>query len=232
MKNFLFRATARRRFALVLLLVVGGGMMTLILLPRGEPSSAALSETPPAGRVLAEGDTPTDAIPAPPAEFVPESAPGKQYAPMTIRIPAIDSSAPVDPLGLNRDGTLAVPSDFARAGWYTGRPPPGATGPAIIIAHVDSKSGPAVFKRLRELKPGDEVTVTRADRSVVTFAVDRVESHPKKAFPTNAVYDPTPGATLRLITCGGSFDRKAGHYRENVIAFAHYKSLTAPTTGA
>jgi sortase (surface protein transpeptidase) len=151
---------------------------------------------------------------------------------MTIQIPAINSSAPVDPLGLNPDGTLAVPTDFARAGWYTGRPPPGATGPAIIIAHVDSKSGPAVFKRLRELKPGDEVTVTRADRSVVTFAVDRVESHPKNAFPTNAVYDPTPGATLRLITCGGSFDRKAGHYRENVIAFAHYTSLTPPTTGA
>ena len=89
-----------------------------------------------------------------------------------------------------------------------------------------------MFKRLRELKPGDEVKVTRADRSVVIFAVDRVESHPKKAFPTNAVYDPTPGATLRLITCGGSFDRKAGHYRENVIAFAHYKTLTPPPTGA
>lgn len=231
MKNLLFRATARRRFALVLLLVVVGGLLTLVLLPRGEPSSEALTETPPAGRVLAEGVTAsTDAIPAPPPEVVAESAPGKQYAPMTIQIPAINSSAPVDPLGLNPDGTLAVPTDFARAGWYTGRPPPGATGPAIIVAHVDSKSGPAVFKRLRELKPGDEVMVTRADRSVVTFAVDRVESHPKKSFPTNAVYDPTPGATLRLITCGGSFDRKAGHYRDNVVAFAHYKSVTPPTT--
>jgi sortase (surface protein transpeptidase) len=233
MKNLLIRATARRRFALVLLLVVVGGMMTLILLPREESPGVASSETPPAGRVLAEGfAAPTDTIPAPPPDVVAESAPGKQYAPMQIQIPAIGSSAPVDPLGLNRDGTLEVPTDFARAGYYTGRPPPGATGPAIIVAHVDSKSGPAVFKRLRELKPGDEVTVTRADRSVVTFAVDRVESHPKKAFPTNAVYDPTPGATLRLITCGGSFDRKAGHYRENVIAFAHYTRLTPPTTGA
>lgn len=233
MKGLLFRATARRRFALVLLLVVGGGMLTLILFPRGERPSSALSETPPAGRVLAEGaSAPPDTIPGPPSDIVAESAPGKQYAPMRIQIPAIASSAPVDPLGLNRDGTLAVPTDFARAGWYTGRPPPGATGPAIIVAHVDSKSGPAVFKRLRELKPGDEVTVTRADRSVVTFVVDRVESHPKKAFPTNAVYDPTPGSTLRLITCGGSFDRKAGHYRDNVVAFAHYTSLTPPTTGA
>ena len=206
-------------------------MITLILLPRGgAPPGPALAETPPGGRVISA--PPPDAIPAPPPDLVTDSAPGQQYAPMTIHIPAIASSAPVDPLGLNADGTLEVPTDFARAGWYTGRPPPGATGPAIVIAHVDSKSGPAVFKRLRNLKRGDEVMVTRADRSVVIFAVDRVESHPKKAFPTNAVYDPTPGATLRLITCGGSFDRKAGHYRENVVAFAHYKSVTPPPTGA
>ena len=68
--------------------------------------------------------------------------------------------------------------------------------------------------------------MTRSDRSDVVFVVDRLESHPKNAFPTKAVYGPTPGATLRLITCGGSFDRKAGHYRDNVIAFARYKSLT------
>jgi sortase (surface protein transpeptidase) len=166
------------------------------------------------------------------AAVVAESAPGQQYAPLRIQIPAIGASAPVDPLGLNRDGTLEVPADFARAGYYTGRPPPGAIGPAIIVAHVDSKTGPAVFARLRDLKPGDEVTVTRADRSDVVFVIDRIESHPKNAFPTNAVYDPTPGATLRLITCGGSFDRRAGHYRDNVIAFAHFKSVTPTATAA
>jgi len=223
----LFRATARRRLALVLLLVVGGGMITIILLSHGERPRVTSSDTPPAGRVLT-----TEAIPGPPADVVPESAPGKQYAPMRIEIPAISASAPVDPLGLNRDGTLQVPADFGRAGYYTGRPPPGATGPAIIVAHVDSKSGPAVFARLRDLKPGDEVMVTRADRSGVIFVIDRVESHPKNAFPTRAVYDPTPGATMRLNTCGGSFDRRAGHYRDNVIAFAHYKSLTSPPAGA
>lgn len=229
LKN-LFRATARRRLALVLLLVAVGGVITFTLLPRGESPGPVSSETPPAGRVIA-----VDAIPGPPPdppEVVAASAPGKQYAPMTIRIPVIAASAPVDPLGLNRDGTLQVPTDFSRAGYYTGRPPPGAIGPAIIVAHVDSKSGPAVFARLRELKPGDEVTVTRADRSAVIFVVERVESHRKNAFPTKAVYDPTPGSTLRLITCGGSFDRKTGHYRDNVIAFAHYKTLTSPPAGA
>jgi hypothetical protein len=222
-----FKATARRRLALVMLLVVGGGMMTVILLPHGEPSRVASSETPPAGQVTATGE-----IPAARAEVVTGPAPGKQFAPLRISIPAIAASAPVDPLGLNADGTLQVPADFGRAGYYTGRPPPGATGPAIIVAHLDSKSGPAVFARLRDLRPGDEVTVTRADGSDVTFVVDRLESHPKNAFPSAAVYDPTPGATLRLITCGGSFDRRVGHYRDNLIAFAHYQSLTPPPARA
>jgi sortase (surface protein transpeptidase) len=145
-------------------------------------------------------------------------------APVRIQIPVIGASAPVDPLGLNRDGSLAVPKDFGRAGYYTGRPTPGEIGPAIIVAHVDSKAGPAVFYRLRDLDPGDEVRVTRADRSEVVFVVDRVEQHPKNRFPTETVYAPTPDATLRLITCGGSFDRSSGHYRDNVIAFAHLKA--------
>jgi hypothetical protein len=198
-------------------------MIMFILLHHGEPSRVASSKTSPAGRVVGAGE-----IAAAGSEVVARSAPGPQFAPMRISIPAIGASAPVDPLGLNGDGTLRVPLDFGRAGYYTGRPPPGATGPAIIVAHVDSKSGPAVFARLRDLRPGDEVTVTRADGSDVGFVIDRLESHPKNAFPTAAVYVPTPGATLRLITCGGSFDRRAGHYRDNLIAFAHYTTLTPP----
>lgn len=223
----LFRATARRRLALIVLLVVGGGMTTLILLHHGEPSRAA-SPSPAGPALTTDENTTTSSA----AVADTDSAPGKQYAPMRVRIAAIGVSAPVDPLGLNADGTLQVPADFARAGWYTGRPPPGAIGPAIIVAHVDSTSGPAVFARLRELKPGDEVTVTRADRSDVVFVIDRLESAPKNAFPTSEVYDPTPGATLRLITCTGSFDHTTGHYRDNEIAFAHYVSMTPPPAAA
>jgi sortase (surface protein transpeptidase) len=219
----LFRAMARRRLALVVLLVVGGGMIAFSLPHHGEPSRAAS----PGGPALTTDENTTTSSAA-----LGESAPGKQYAPMRIQIPAIATSAPVDPLGLNADGTLQVPTDFARAGWYTGRPPPGATGPAVIVAHVDSKSGPAAFARLRDLKPGDQVTVTRADRSDVVFVIDRLETAPKNAFPTSAVYDPTPGATLRLITCGGSFDHATGHYLDNEIAFAHYQSMTSPLARA
>ncbi|MDQ1487828.1 MAG: hypothetical protein QOJ23_342 [Actinomycetota bacterium] len=201
------------RYALALLLVVGGATITIVALRHGE-SASAMVVAPPA--------SPGPAGPATPAAATPAAA--TPAAPVGIRIDAIGASAPIDPLGLNPDGTLQAPADYDRAGYYTGRPNPGAVGPAIIVAHVDSKTGPAVFYRLRDLKPGDEITVTRADGSDVVFLVDRLEQHPKDAFPTDEVYGATSDATLRLITCSGSFDQSSGHYRDNLIAFAHLKA--------
>ena len=90
----------------------------------------------------------------------------------------------------------------------------------MILGHVDSTSGPAVFYRLRELRPGDLVEVVRADGSRARFAVQRVEEYPKARFPTAEVYYPTLTPELRLVTCGGTFDATAGHYRSNIIVFA------------
>lgn len=161
---------------------------------------------------------------APDATPVPSVAAGSAGPrPVRIEIPAIGVAAPVDPAGKNRDGTLEVPADFARTSYYTGRPVPGDAGPAIIVGHVDGRRGPAVFYRLRELRPGAEVRVHRADGSLVTFVVERSKQVPKKTFPTDEVYGPTPDPTLRLITCGGSFDQRAGHYRDNTIVFLRLK---------
>jgi sortase (surface protein transpeptidase) len=140
--------------------------------------------------------------------------------PVHIRIPAIGVSAAVVRLGLNRDGTLQVPGDFDVTGWFTGGPAPGATGPAVIAGHIDSKRGPAVFYRLRELRPDQEITVGRSDGSSVRFAVDGVAQYPKHAFPTEAVFGPSPEPLLRLITCGGVFDRSQRSYRDNVVVTA------------
>ena len=159
-----------------------------------------------------------DATPAP-AAITSRGGP----APVRIEIAAIQVSAPVDAAGKNRDGTLEVPTDFARTSYYTGRPVPGEPGPAIIIGHVDGRRGPAVFHRLRELRPGTEVRIQRADGTVVAFVVERSKQVPKSAFPTDEVYGPTPDPTLRLITCGGGFDRRTGHYRDNTIVFLRLK---------
>jgi sortase (surface protein transpeptidase) len=90
----------------------------------------------------------------------------------------------------------------------------------VIVGHVDSKRGPAVFYRLRELRRGDRIEITRTDGSVVTFVVDRLEQHAKTRFPTDDVYLPTLEPTLRLVTCDGAFDRFTGHYRDNLVIFA------------
>jgi hypothetical protein len=90
----------------------------------------------------------------------------------------------------------------------------------VLAGHVDDTTGPKVFFQLRELKAGDQVTVTRSDGRDVLFHVDAVEQYPKGAFPTNAVYGPAPGSSLRLITCGGTFDAAARSYRDNIVVYA------------
>ena len=144
-------------------------------------------------------------------------------APTHLEVPAIGVSSDLLDLGLNPDGTLEVPPLAAdsRAGWFTGSPTPGALGPAVLLGHVDSAEfGPGVFFDLGDLRPGDEITVTREDGTAAVFAVDRVVSYPKDSFPTLEVYGNTDNAALRLITCGGQFDAGTRNYLDNIVAYA------------
>jgi sortase (surface protein transpeptidase) len=140
--------------------------------------------------------------------------------PVRVEIPSIGVSSPLVRLGLKRDRSMEVPGDFQVAGWFTGGPQPGQLGPAVIAGHVNSRTGPAVFYRLRDLRPGDQIRVVRADHRVVRFEVDALASHPKQALPTEAVYGATTAPVLRLITCAGSFDRASGSYRDNLVVSA------------
>ena len=141
-------------------------------------------------------------------------------APVRVRVPAIGVDSELLRLGTDASGVLVPPADFARAGWFAGGAVPGDVGPAVVAGHVDSVDGPAVFARLRDLVPGDEVLVDRADGTTVRFAVTGVGRYPKDDFPTEAVYGPTPRAELRLVTCGGDFDRSRRSYEDNVVVFA------------
>ena len=140
--------------------------------------------------------------------------------PVRIRIPAIGVDAPVQPLTVDQNGVLPPPDTYDGAGWWRDGPEPGQRGPAVIAGHVDSKRGPAVFFHLTDLSRGDQIFVDRADGPTTVFTTQRVEQHDKNAFPTDAVYGGVPDSQLRLITCGGKFDRKAHRYIDNVIVFA------------
>ncbi|WP_061297675.1 class F sortase [Herbidospora cretacea] len=140
--------------------------------------------------------------------------------PARVRIPAIRVNSPIIPLRLDEKGKLIAPKRFDVAGWHKSGPEPGEKGVAVIAAHVDSTSGPAVFHRLRELRRGHRVTVDRADGSSVTFTVYRIARYPKNDVPNGLVYSSGSGAQIRLITCGGTFDRARRSYRDNIVVFA------------
>jgi sortase (surface protein transpeptidase) len=190
------------------LVVIAGGTAGLLL--TRHPAQPA---RPAAG--VAALPAPTGPIVAP-----PPTDPSPVSRPVSLTIPLIGVQTRLITLGLTSSGALQVPSSTSVAGWYTGGPKPGAIGSAIIVGHIDSVTGPGVFFRLSELRPGDKVYVKRADGTLVEFRVTSVQTYLKDRFPTEAVYGPTPDPELRLITCGGAFDYATGHYLSNIVVYA------------
>jgi sortase (surface protein transpeptidase) len=139
--------------------------------------------------------------------------------PSVLSIPSIGVRAPVVGVGLEANGAMQTP-DPGQVGWYRNGPQPGDPGPAVLVGHVDSRTGPAVFHRLGRLRPGDEILVGRADGTTARFLVGRLERHPKTALPTSRIWTKANRPLLRLITCTGSFDHATGHYRDNLILYA------------
>ncbi|WP_395293140.1 class F sortase [Kitasatospora hibisci] len=197
----------------------------------GSPAEPASGQAaPPAASA---GPTPGAAAPAPTAPAAPKAAaqgaaapPLKRAAPTRLRIPQIGVDAPFTELTLDPAGQLNAPppDDKNLVGWYRDGVTPGERGSAVVAGHVDTTKGPAVFLLLSLLLPGNKVEVQRADGTVAVFSVDSVETFSKSAFPDQKVYGKTPDAQLRLITCGGTYDRKRKDYLDNVVVFAHLES--------
>jgi sortase (surface protein transpeptidase) len=190
------------------------------------PSGAAPVAATPSGAAPAGTAAPVEPAPdirSPAAAVSPGPAALSRAVPTSISIPRIGVDADILALGTNPDGTVQVPplDQAMKAGWYSPGPSPGETGNAVIVGHVDSaKLGPAVFFRLGALVKGDTIRIARANGGTATFRVDEVKSYPKTDFPTDLVYGPGDRPGLRVVTCGGAFDRNARSYVDNVIVFA------------
>lgn len=146
--------------------------------------------------------------------------------PVHLRIPAINVAVSLSQLGTNPDGTVEVPSDPNQPGWFRKGPTPGQRGSAVILGHVDSQAGPAVFFRLGSLRRGNRVIVKLADRAVARFVVVAVAMYPKSRFPARRVYGPHNYSALQLVTCGGKFDHSTGHYRSNIVVYTRLAAST------
>ena len=220
------RPHAGRVWAAASALLAAAGIGAVVLLPQHTSPSARLDVPLAADAAPA---IPTPAAVTPPAGPVLPVADLRQLPasdPVRVQIPALGVTSQIMRLGLEQDGSLEVPPGAYPVGWYDGSSSPGQLGPAVLAGHVDWKGEPGAFYGLRELRGGDTVVIDRADGTVATFRVDRVEEHPKDDFPTDEVYGDIDHAGLRLITCGGTFDEETGDYQANVIVYA---SLT--TTG-
>jgi Sortase domain len=166
------------------------------------PAAAGRLNIPPAD---------PNALPTPNAETV--------GVPIRVSVPAVGLSAPVLPVGLAPDGSVAVPP-VTDAGWYNLGPRPGVVGPAVIVGHVDSVNGPAVFYGVTAIRPGELVLVGSATGSVVPFTVYAVSVVDKARFPVASVFAPTAQPELRLVTCTGVFDTSTHHYTDAEVVWA------------
>ncbi|MEU9838146.1 class F sortase [Actinomadura sp. NPDC048032] len=174
----------------------------------------------------------SDPPPQPPSSDIVQPAPRsaepepdialRPSNPERVRIPSIKVDAPIRRVATERDGTLGVPPlDRVReVGWWEDGPTPGENGSSVLVGHVDSKSGPGAFYRLGALRPGGTIEVVRADGTAPAFRIDRIKRVDKDEFPTDSVYGQQGRPELRLVTCGGRFDAKRGHYLDNVIVYA------------
>lgn len=146
-------------------------------------------------------------------------------APTTLSIPAIGLEAAVIKLGLRPDSTVEVPTDPDKTGWFRLGPSPGQEGSAVILGHVDSHEGPAVFIMLRYLSAGDRVAVTLANGRVATFVVERRATYPNEDFPAQRIYGSHGRPMLQLVTCGGDYDNDVG-YTANVVVYTSLVSIS------
>ncbi|MDN3495244.1 class F sortase [Planococcus sp. APC 4015] len=193
-----------------------GAVLAALLLAGCTPTpDTAAPPITPAPVVTAEQTATATPTPTP-----TPTPPAVGLAPASVTIPSIGLTESLIDLGIGAGGTMEVPGDFARVGWFTGGGRPGGHGPLVIAGHVDSPSGPAVFVRLRDLVPGDAVEVTDVAGAVHRYSVVEVADYPKSAFPTARVFGAVATDELRLITCGGYFDRSIGHYEDNRVVYA------------
>ncbi|MFD3425487.1 class F sortase [Nocardia fluminea] len=172
-------------------------------------------------------------VPEPVAPSDAEESESGSPVPVRLRIPSIGVDQSIDALGLNPDETVEVPRDFRKPGWYKLGPSPGQPGSAVILGHLDSFAGPAIFFRLPELRAGEQVEVILSDGRTAQFSVTRVETYPKAEFPAEEVYGSHGSGTLQLVTCGGVFDTETRSYQSNIVAYTTLTGVTpAADTGA
>lgn len=219
--------------ALVGCLVVAGVALTAARTPAPPPDAGVRAAEVAAGEA---DDSPVAAVPPLAPSTAPATLPATLSAtlptttpaapepvpvPVELNVPSLGVVAPVDPVGVEPDGSMTIPADGARVGWYRFGPAPGAEGSAVLAGHVDTRAGgPGALFALQDLAPGDELLVRRTDGTVAPFTVVGRETITKAALPTDVIFDRAGPPRLTVVTCGGPFIEQTRSYRDNVVITA------------
>lgn len=182
--------------------------------PAGIPQPAAPLPAP-SGPAVATAP----AVPVRPATPGPVTDPSP---PVRVVVAGAGIDAPVRAVGIGADGQVEVPADARQVGWYRFGPEPGSeAGSAVLVGHRDSRTqGAGALFPLDRARPGDRVTVTLADATVVTYQVTERRWYDKQALPLASLFDRSGPARLTLVTCGGAYDPERGGYQQNLVVTA------------
>ncbi|KWX89156.1 hypothetical protein AMQ83_02290 [Paenibacillus riograndensis] len=143
----------------------------------------------------------------------------KPFMPELLTIPAISVKAGIQPVGLLENGQMDVPDNTEITGILFPGVLPGGKGNVIIDGHVDSYSGPAVFFKLKKLKQGDKVIVSRKNGRQLTYIVESVEAFTPAEAPMERIFGETGERRMNLITCTGRYSRKKKEHEKRLIIF-------------
>ena len=204
-------------------IVVGGGAIAVRATERpAQPSATAASiATTPTSPMIAAG---APSVPSATTSTIP-LADGSLAArrddlpaPVRLRVPAIGVDASVVAVGLTADGAEMDVPEIDKVGWYRFGSKPAEAGTTLMAGHVDGEGRPGVFWSLRNLKR-DAVIDVDAGTETKQYRVTSVTKVPKTKLPAE-VFRRDGQPALVLVTCGGKFDKGAGHYEDNVVVTA------------
>jgi sortase (surface protein transpeptidase) len=144
--------------------------------------------------------------------------------PVRLEIPAIGVDAAVENVGRLPNEQIDVPKLPGNVAWFHESALPGQTGKtSVVVGHLDSRTGPAVFWDLRKLVPGDELTVTYNNGARYVFTVEDKERYATDNLPRDKLLGKTPRRMLNLITCDGAWDRGVASYSQRLAVYTSYR---------
>lgn len=172
---------------------------------RAGSSGGAPEAVPPASAGRSSGTSGAAAAAGPPAR---------------LALAAVGLNAPVDPVSMSAAGELGVPDNVHRLGWWAAGSEPGATeGTSVLDGHVDSAAqGAGALFHLDRTPVGAALEVSTA-AGRIRYTVQARRIFVKTALPPDLFRTDGP-PRLVLITCGGPFLSRTGHYSDNIVVYA------------